>query len=148
VRKRPPKKISNESEPVSSIEQARSAVDYRLELMQGAGEGVPDAVFIVEPETGEILFANNHAEIMFGYLREKMEGQTIEMLIPSAKRESHLTDRGSYSRNPRPRSMGLRNVEGQDGKGRTFPAEVELVPRATSRGTVVYAYVRTRNVSK
>ncbi len=51
-------------------------------------EAVPDAV-IVAGRDGSIVFANRHADRVFGYEKGKLIGLTIESLIPEGHRERH-----------------------------------------------------------
>ncbi len=53
-------------------------------------EAVPDAV-IIAGRDGSIVFANRHADRVFGYEKGKLVGLTIESLIPEGHRERHQT---------------------------------------------------------
>ena len=52
-------------------------------------ESAPDAMIIVD-DAGEIAIVNAQAESMFGYSREELLGNKIEMLLPERIRDSHL----------------------------------------------------------
>ncbi len=51
-----------------------------------AFEAIPDAVILVDRD-GSIVFANRHADRVFGYERGKLVGLRIESLIPEGHRE-------------------------------------------------------------
>ena len=51
-------------------------------------ESAPDALVIVD-QTGTITIVNSQTEQMFGYRREELIGQTIEMLLPEQLRKKH-----------------------------------------------------------
>jgi len=45
-------------------------------------ESAPDTVLMTD-ETGTILFVNGRVEQMFGYRREELLGQKVEVLVPA-----------------------------------------------------------------
>ena len=105
-------------------------------------EAVPDAIVAVNQD-GIILQVNSQAESLFGYSREELIGQPIEILVPAAQREPHRHHRISYTGKPRARRMG----SGLDLRGRRrdaseFPVEISLSPVPTDRGIVVLSAIR------
>jgi formate hydrogenlyase transcriptional activator len=91
-------------------------------------ELAPDAMVIVD-RTGRIVVANSQTERMFGYAREELIGQRVEVLIPEELREAHVRHRADYDDAPRTRPMGA-NLEllGRRRDGSTFPVEISLSP--------------------
>ena len=65
----------------------------------------PDAILITNPE-GIIEDLNTQAEEMFGYSREELCGQRIEVLVPERFRAGHPGHRADFDSHPRTRSMG------------------------------------------
>jgi PAS domain S-box-containing protein len=94
-------------------------------------------------DTGRITMVNAQAERLFGYERQELEGQLIELLVPEAARAVHPRRRARYLADPVPRPMdtGLQ-LAGRRRDGSTFPAEVSLSALETEEGTLVMAAVR------
>jgi PAS domain S-box-containing protein len=113
------------------------------ELYAGATEASPDAVVIINQE-GQIVLFNRHAELMFGYHRSKVLGQSIEILLPPRLREQHKQQRFGYSQDPRTREMG----EGLllwalHSGGKEFQVQIKLSPMVTlNYGVTTVAVVR------
>jgi len=68
-------------------------------------ESAPDAMIIID-DRGKIAVVNGQAESMFGYTRDEMLGQPIEMLLPERLREQHVQNRNAFNADPRLRPMG------------------------------------------
>jgi two-component system, LuxR family, sensor kinase FixL len=105
-------------------------------------ESVPDAMVIVD-EDGNILFVNKVAEQLFGYPREGVVGQPIEVLLPARFRTMHHVHRSGYTAAPRTRPMGLGvDLSGLRDDGSEFPAEISLSPFQIEGRTCICAAVR------
>ena len=59
-------------------------------------ESAPDAMVVVDGR-GRIVLVNAQAETLFGYSREELCGQTVELLVPHGLRGQHLADRAAYA---------------------------------------------------
>ncbi len=68
-------------------------------------ESAPLAM-VTTDQTGTILLVNARFEEMFGYQRDELVGQPIEILLPKRLRNSHIEHRLHYTSNPRIRPMG------------------------------------------
>ncbi|HET6922156.1 MAG TPA: PAS domain-containing sensor histidine kinase, partial [Anaeromyxobacteraceae bacterium] len=106
-------------------------------------ESVPDAMVIVDRTDGRIVHLNRVAEELFGYRREELAGQPVEVLLPARVREAHRGHRAGYAAAPRTRPMGF----GQDlfalrKGGEEFPAEVSLSPLDADGGSYVITAIR------
>ena len=80
----------------------RRAVERKFEQFL---EFAPDAVLGVAPG-GQIELVNQQAEKLFGYDREELIGQRVEMLVPERFRGVHPGHRDHYFEEPRTRAMG------------------------------------------
>jgi two-component system sensor kinase FixL len=105
-------------------------------------EAAPDAMVVVDG-SGTIIYVNGEAEKLFGFHRSELVDQSIEALVPEAKRASHVAHRTSFAGAPHARPMGLAlNIIGQRKDGSTFPADVKLSPLKTPSGLLITAAVR------
>jgi PAS domain S-box-containing protein len=88
----------------------------------------PDALVIVDP-AGRIVLVNGQTEAIFGYARDELIGQPLEMLLPQRSRGVHTAHRDRYFSAPRTRPMGMGlNLVGRRKNGSEFPVEISLNP--------------------
>jgi methyl-accepting chemotaxis protein len=104
-------------------------------------EAAPTA-FIAISEQGIIQMVNAQAEKLFGYRREELVGQSVEMLLPGRFRAGHPRNRNSFFANPQPRLMGAgRDLAGLRKDGTEFPIEIGLSSFASGGETLALAAV-------
>jgi two-component system, sensor histidine kinase len=103
----------------------------------------PDALIVVDFQ-GVILFANATSRGLFGYSREQLVGQPIEMLVPERFRLRHGAHLAGYLRDPRAREMGARIIDlfARRADGTEFPAGIRLAPIHDGEKTFVAAAIR------
>lgn len=105
-------------------------------------ESAPDAMIIVRQD-GSMDLINSQAEKMFGYARNELIGQPIEMLIPPRLRGSHIGHRNGFFKQPRSRPMGVGlELYGQRKDGSEFPIEISLSPLKSGARHTVTATIR------
>ncbi|WP_374632008.1 PAS domain S-box protein [Ferrovibrio sp.] len=116
----------------------RKQKEKRLRLVV---EAAPNAMVMVN-NRGLIEMVNTQAENVFGYPREEMIGQPIEMLVPQRLREHHPAYRNAYFNDTTPRPMGAgRDLYGRRKDGSEFPVEIGLNPIETEEGMMVLSAI-------
>lgn len=105
-------------------------------------EAAPDAIIEINEE-GRIVLLNRVTERLFGYGREELLGQMVEILIPASIRAGHHKHRQAYWAHPSTRPMGTGlKLEGQRKDGSKFPVEISLSPVRFQEGFRVSAFIR------
>ena len=114
---------------------------YAEEMIRLAVEASPNGMIMTNHE-GIIVMVNTTTETLFGYPREELIGQSIEILIPASHRAHHPKLRNDYLKHPSTRAMGHgRDLYGLHKNGKQFPVEVRLNPTQTPEGFMVLASV-------
>ncbi|MCH8135355.1 MAG: PAS domain S-box protein [Proteobacteria bacterium] len=105
-------------------------------------ESAPDAMIIVD-DKATMTIVNNQAEKMFGYEREELLGESIEMLLPHRFQQGHVEHRNGYYNDPHLRPMGV-GVElvGRRKDGSEFPVEISLSPVSQPGGMFISSVIR------
>jgi len=104
-------------------------------------EASPSGMIMIDHH-GHIVLANSLTLSLFGYTREELLEQSIEILIPEPFRASHPQKRQAFFATPQPRAMGIgRDLFGLRQDGSEFPIEIGLNPVRTEQGMFVLASV-------
>jgi PAS domain S-box-containing protein len=132
---------SDHIEPASASSASAKAVAEVL-LSTELLEALPDAVVAVDRD-GTIVQANSQAQELFGYERDELIGQKVEMLVPETYRSQHHQHRETFARTPKTRRMGAElDLYGRRRNGSQFPVEISLSPVSTEKGTLVLSAIR------
>ena len=104
-------------------------------------EAAPNGMLLVD-ESGTMVMVNASALHQFGYERDELLGQSVEMLIPGPFRSDHRQHHAGFLRAPEARSMGSRReLYALRKDGSEFAVEIGLTPIQTAKGMGVVASV-------
>jgi PAS domain S-box-containing protein len=118
--------------------QARKRDEERF---RNVVEASPNA-FVLVDEHGEIVMVNRQTELLFGYTRQELLGQPVELLLPEVLREAHRGLRQGYAEHPEPRRMGgNRELFGRHRDGSALPVEIGLSPLRSGDEQLVQAVI-------
>ena len=110
--------------------------------IEGLLETAPDALVGVDQD-GVIRFVNRQTESLFGYERDDLVGQPIEILVPESRRAVHRVHRQGYVQHPRDRAMGTGlELRGQRRDGTHLPVDIALSDIDTGGSLFVIAAIR------
>ncbi len=99
---------------------------------------------------GVIILVNDFSLRQFGYEKEELLGQKIELLIPRKYKEQHVAHRENYAKgaaHSRPMGVGM-DLYAIKKDGTEFPVEVSLSTYATERGQYAIAFVSDITIRK
>ncbi|MBI3189992.1 MAG: PAS domain S-box protein, partial [Ignavibacteriales bacterium] len=126
---------------ITERKRAEETLRENQTMFKGLFEASPDAIAVVNSQ-GLIMQVNSQAENIFGYLRNELVGQQVEMLIPASLRERHTKDRATYLAHPRIRPMGTGiNLSGLRKDGTLFPVDIILSPLEIQSGFLTLAVI-------
>jgi PAS domain S-box-containing protein len=121
---------------VDITERKRAETQLRL-----AVEAAPNGMLMVDSQ-GVILLVNSKMEELFGYRRDELLGQPIEILVPERYRQQHPEHRRSFMQQPSSREMGVgRDLFAARKDGSEFPVEIGINPIPTEEAVLVLASV-------
>jgi PAS domain S-box-containing protein len=127
---------------ITERKQAELSLRAAEQQFRGLMESAPDAMVIVD-EQATIALVNARAEELFGYAREDLIGQPVEMLLPRGLRKRHEAHRNEFLANPRARTVGAGlDLLARRNGGNEFLAEITLSPLHTDSGILISASIR------
>ncbi|PTB22003.1 hypothetical protein C9I57_05150 [Trinickia symbiotica] len=117
-------------------ERKRAEERFRLVV-----EAAPNAMIMVNRD-GRIVLVNLQTEKVFGYTRDELVGQSIDVLVPERLRDGHSGYRAAFFGDPKSRLMGAgRHLYGRRRDGTEVPVEIGLNPIEMAEGMFVLAAI-------
>jgi len=131
-----------------ALEAANTALVESEAMFKGLFEYAPDAVVAVN-QKGNIILVNEGTLSMFGYTKDELVGQPIEILLPGSFTERHQNHVKNYVANPHRRPMGENlALFGQRKDGSSFPVDVNLGPLHIKETMIILATIRDMTEQK
>ncbi|MDX5298147.1 MAG: diguanylate cyclase, partial [Gammaproteobacteria bacterium] len=128
--------------PIERLQEAQAAERSSSQRYRELIEQAPDAILVVN-QHGHIEMINERLEALFGYSRDTLIGQPIEVLVPSPYRESHRQQRDAFLHAPQGQPMTNRTtVEGLHRDGRHIPLNINLSSCEVDGEPKVTAFIR------
>ncbi|MDR7420705.1 MAG: PAS domain S-box protein [Armatimonadota bacterium] len=112
-------------------------------FFESVADAVSDALVVTDGRY-RIVFVNRQACEAFGYSREEIVGQPLDVLVPAPQRARHA----EYVQGVRPDAAGAwrrlppRRLKGLRKDGTEFPAEIAVTARPLGRSSIYVAVVR------
>jgi PAS domain S-box-containing protein len=111
-------------------------------------ESVPDAVVAVARD-GAIVLVNREAERVFGYEREQLLGEPVEMLVPARCRDQYVERRRTYFEEPVTRGLGTGlEFHGLRRDGSEFPVDIAVSPIGSGESATAIIVVHDLSEAK
>ncbi|MGB4068837.1 MAG: response regulator [Nitrospira sp.] len=120
-----------------------SAIDRKQadEQFRQVVESAPNGMLLANQD-GVMTLVNAQVERYFGYDRQELIGQPVEILIPERFRPQHPGQRTGFFHKPTARAMGVnRELFGCRKDGSEFQLEIGLNPIKTTEGLQVLASI-------
>ena len=116
-------------------------VRRQQDLLQRVTELAPCGMLLVDSH-GQIEMVNAETERIFGYPRNELLGQPLEILLPMRSRHGHVGLRQGFLKMASTRVMGVgQDLYGLRKGGEEFPVEIGLSPIESSDGISTLATI-------
>ena len=126
---------------ITQRKEAESALRESNERFRRVVEASPSGIVLVD-EKGRMTLVNAQIQRLFGYTREELVGQAVDLLVPDRFRAGHQVHRANFHQAPAPRMMGQgRELFGRRKDGTEFPLEIGLNSIQGPEGILVLAAV-------
>jgi two-component system CheB/CheR fusion protein len=126
---------------IDALKRVNQALGESEAMVRGLVETLVLGILVIDA-SGKLVMVNAAAEAMFGYHRDELLGQPLEVLLPQQLRAAHAEHRAAYLAAPKIRLMGSGlEIGGCRKDGSEFPAEVGLSYVQTSGALLAVASV-------
>jgi PAS domain S-box-containing protein len=135
--------LSASGKAIGAAKVARDITEQKLneEKFKLAVDASPSGVVMFDA-AGLIMLVNPEMERLFGYTRDELLGQPVDILIPQDKRNASFDLRHAYASRPVDRAMQVRiELSAERKNGETFPIEIGLNRISTRSGMLVLAVI-------
>jgi PAS domain S-box-containing protein len=123
--------------PGPAIEALRRRAALADAVLETSSLGV-----VMVDEAGRIVRTNARLAQMFGYRRDEVEGQSLEILLPERLRANHVGHRRGFFADPHVRPMGLGlELAARRKDGTEFPVEISLSYIKGDEGLLALGFV-------
>jgi PAS domain S-box-containing protein len=130
-----------EKRSFAALSSVLSASQDRLNERNLIIEACPIGIMATD-KNGKIVLANAEIEKQFGYRKEELIGQRIDVLVPARARAEHVKHREGFTEKPESRSMGAcGDLFGLRRDGTEFPVEVGLSPLGSGENLMVLSVI-------
>lgn len=120
--------------------RAEEGLDESQKRYTLAIEAAPAGMLMVD-SAGRIVLVNAQVEQLFGYRREELLNQPVEMLVPEGLPGRHPGYRSRLQRNPKGLPGGGQDLYGVRKDGVEVPIEIGLNPLRTTAGEFILASI-------
>ncbi|BBH66551.1 hypothetical protein ACTI_32360 [Actinoplanes sp. OR16] len=114
-------------------------MEWSEELAGGLLQAAPDAILVIDG--GRIVLINDRAEQLYGWTKDELVGQTVEVLLTDHAR-SLLVERRRLMQESSPGSIGTISTTARRKDGTEFPVESSTTIVVTPQGRFAVAVVR------
>ena len=130
-------RIGNFAKRKRAEEALRKSEATARALLESAAESI-----VLVDRDGRIVLANAKTEQLFGYHRDELLENTLEVLLPERFRTVHVGHRTAYFADPciRPAGIGL-DLAGRRKDGTEFPIEISLSFLEEEAGVLAMAFI-------
>jgi PAS domain S-box-containing protein len=138
---RPVKSPSGEIVGVAEVTRDIAEQKFAEEMFRLAVESCPSGMVMID-RSGKVILVNTEIERLFGYGRDELIGQSVDILVPARLRSRHARYREGFTRQATTqRTSAGRDLCGLRKDGTEFPVEVVLNPVRTGEGLLVLGVI-------
>jgi PAS domain S-box-containing protein len=136
--------VDDHGEAIRMVGTCQDVTAFKLaeDRFRSLLETAPDAMVIVD-EDGRIVLVNSQTERLFGYARNELIGELVELLVPERFASEHPHHRKTFAHDPHARPMGSDlDLYARRKDGSEFPVEISLGPLQTEDGKLISSAIR------